>query len=122
MFYRSTRLVKAHLGDQTVHYHFAIIGLGAGDDQRHDDKAMRQYMSDRYLTDAVFYNIRDDGNPHAEFAELLKEIADALQTTIPDVLKPAEPLQDVVAIGDIQRMENFSDRFLRRVERGQEND
>ena len=79
-------------------------------------------MSDRFLTDAVFYNVREDNNPHAEFAELLKEIADALNTTIPDVLRPAEPLQDMVAIADLQRMENLSDGFLRRVERGQEDD
>ena len=122
IFYRSARLVKAQLGDQRVHYHFAIIGLGTGDDRTHDDRPMRQLMSDRFLTDAVFYNVREDNNPHAEFAELLKEIADALNTTIPDVLRPAEPLQDMVAIADLQRMENLSDGFLRRVERGQEDD
>lgn len=122
MFYRSTRLVKAQLGDQTVHYHFAIIGLRPDDGQKNDDRAMRQYMSDRYLTDTVFYNVREDDNPHAEFAELLKEIADALHTTIPAVLTPPGPVPDMVAIADIQRMENFSDGFLRRVERGQEDD
>jgi len=122
IFYRSARLVKVQLDNRAVLYHFAIIGLGANDDQANDDRAMRQYLSDRYLTDAIFYNVHDDANPHAEFPELMRELAEACNQTIPAVLRPVEPLADVVAIEDIQRMEDLSDGFLRRVEENHEND
>ena len=96
----------------------AIIGVGTNG----DDRSVRQRLSDRYLTDAVFYNVHDDDNPHAEFPELMRELAEACNQTIPAVLGPVEPLADVVAIEDIQRMEDMSDGFLRRIEENHEND
>jgi hypothetical protein len=122
MFYQATRVVKDQFVDEPVHYHFAIIGLGSGEGPNHDDRAMRQYMTDRYLSDAVFYNVRDVGNPHAEFEELLKELTDALHLAPPDIAQPIEPQPEMVPIEDIQRMAALSDRFLERVDRGQEND
>jgi hypothetical protein len=116
IFYKCARLVKAQLDNRALLYHFAIIGLGANDDQANNDRAMRQYLSDRYLTDAIFYNVRDGDNPHAEFPELMRELAEACNQAIPPVLRPVEPLADVVPIEDIQRMEDLSDGFLRRVE------
>jgi nucleoside-triphosphatase THEP1 len=83
---------------------------------------VRQRLSDRYLTDAIFYNVHDGDNPHVEFPELMRELAEACNQTIPAVLRPVEPLADVVAIEDIQRMEDMSDGFLRRIEENHEND
>jgi hypothetical protein len=122
IFYRSARLVKAQLDNRAVLYHFAIIGLGTSNDQANDDRAMRQYLSDRYLTDAIFYNVRDGDDPHAEFPELMRELAEACNQAIPAVLSPVEPLANVIAIEDIQRMEHLSDGFLRRIEENHEND
>jgi hypothetical protein len=122
MFYQATRVVKDQFVDEPVHYHFAIIGLGSGEGPNHDDRAMRQYMTDRYLSDAVFYNVRDVGNPHAEFEELLKDLTDALHLAPPAIAQPIEPQPEMVPIEDIQRMAALSDRFLERVDRGQEND
>jgi hypothetical protein len=122
IFYRSARLVKAQLDNKAVLYHFAIIGLGANDDQANDDRAMRLYLSDRYLTDAVFYSVRGDDNPHAEFPELMRELAEACNQTIPAELSPVETLADAVPIEDIQRMEYLSDGFLRRIDENHEND
>lgn len=118
MFYDTARLVKKQLDNKAIHYHFAIIGVGPNG----DDRSVRQRLSDRYLTDAVFYNVRDGDNPHAEFPELMRELAEACDQTIPAVLSPVEPLADVVAIEDIQRMEDMSDGFLRRIEENHEND
>jgi hypothetical protein len=120
IFNDSARLVHAQIADQLIHYHFAIIGLGAGEGQEDDDRARRTTMSDRFLTDAVFYNVKNDETPHAEFADLMKEISDALQTTIPVDLQATEPPQDVIAIEDIQRIEDMSEGFLRRIDRGQD--
>jgi nucleoside-triphosphatase THEP1 len=52
----------------------------------------------------------------------MRELAEACNRTIPAVLTPVEPLADVVAIEDIQRMEDMSDGFLRRIEENHEND
>lgn len=122
IFYQSARLVKAQLDNRTVLYHFAIIGLGTNHDQANDDRAMRQYLSDRYLTDAIFYNVRDGDNAHAEFPELMQELAEACNQTTPAILRPVEPLADVVTPDDIRRMEDLSDGFLRRIEENHEND
>ena len=122
MFYQATRVVKDQFVDKPVRYHFAIIGLGSGESPNHDDRAMRQYMTDRYLVDAVFYNVRGDDNPHAEFEELLKELIDALHLVLPVIAQPIEYAPEMVRIEDIQRMAALSDRFLERVDRGLEND
>ena len=116
-FRESARLVQAQMGDEPVNYHFAIIGV----DHEHDDRTIRQNMSDRYLADAVFYNVRRDNN-HEEFGDLLKELIDALHVVVPIVAQTVEPPHEMVAIEDLQRMEAFNDRFLLRVDRGQEND
>ena len=118
IFYKTSRLVNNAINNRANHYHFAIIGLNVNQ----SDRTIRQNMSDRYLTDAVFYNVRDDNNPHAEFAELMRELAEACNQTIPAVLNPVELHADVIAIEDIQRMEDLSDGFLRRIEENHEND
>jgi len=118
VFYDAARLVNMQLDNRPIHYHFAIMGVGPNG----DDRSVRQSLSDRYLTDAVFYNVRTDDNPHAEFPELMRELAEACNQKIPSILRPAEPLADVVPPDDIRRMEDLSDGFLRRIEENHEND
>jgi hypothetical protein len=122
MFRDTARLVRTQLNNRSVHYHFAIIGLAGSNGQQDDDRAMRQFMSDRYLIDAIFYNVRDGANPHAEFAELIRELSEACGKAAPAILPVAAPIAEVVDLGDLQRMENLSAGFLRRVEQDHEND
>lgn len=112
------RLVRVQLHNQQVHYHFAIIGLTGQD----DDRAVRQNMSDRYLIDAVFYNVGDGENPHIEFSGLIQELSEACGGVIPAVL-PIEPAgAGLVDPRDVQRMRNLNAGFIRRVEQDHEID
>jgi len=122
MLYRMARQVRAQLNNRPVLFHFAIIGLRNETDQHNDDRARRQHMSDRYLTDAIFYNVRDGDDPHAEFAELMRELSEACGHAALPQLPGAAPAAEIVALEDIQRMESLSAGFLRRVGQNHEND
>lgn len=121
------RLVRAQLHNRQVHYHFAIIGLSGRGGSENDDRAVRQNMSDRYLIDTVFYNVGGEDNPHAEFAGLIQELAEACSegvlTALPAAVLPAmAPVAEVVDPRDVQRMQNLNAGFLRKVEQDHEND
>ena len=119
-FRETARLVQTQLGNRRVHYHFAIIGLSGAPGPLNDDRAVRELMSDRYLTDAVFYNIGDGVDGHIEFAEMIREFSEACGQTEPPQLSLTAPGPDVVGLEDLQRMENTSTSFLRRVEQDHE--
>jgi hypothetical protein len=121
-FRETARLVRAQLNNRQVHYHFAIIGLSGQDGAQNDDRAMRSLMSDRYLIDAIFYNIGAGENPHAEFAELIRELAEACGEGVPAAMPVEAPVAEFVDPMDVQRMQNLNVGFLRRVEQDHEND
>jgi hypothetical protein len=121
-FRETARLVRAQLNNKQVHYHFAIIGLSGQDGGLNDDRAMRLLMSDRYLIDAVFYNIGNGENPHAEFADLMREFAEACGESVAVTLSPNAPVAEFVDPRDVQRMQDLNVGFLRRVEQDHEND
>jgi SIR2-like domain len=123
-FRETARLVRTELNNRQVHYHFAIIGLSGQDGGQNDDRAMREFMSDRYLIDAVFYNTVEGESPHAEFAELMRELAEACGEGVPAaaVLPAAALVAEVVDPRDVQRMQTLNAGFLRRVEQDHEND
>lgn len=116
------RLVRAQLQNRQVHYHFAIIGLSGREGRENDDRAVRENMSDRYLIDTVFYNVGDGENPHAEFAGLIQELAEACGEGVPATLPVETPAAEFVDPRDVQRMQNLNAGFLRRVEQDHEND